>query len=110
MLMLPTWAAGPTRLSTAKMTSWPSSRSAFKAALTSQTLASIASNSLAVTSSRVPLTMDKLTVRLSDSMKGKKVVLTNPLPIKPGTVIKKRATMPEKVIQGCAIANRKTGA
>ena len=109
-LISPLWAAGPTRLSTARITSKLSSRSALSVSLTSQMCASIASSSAAVTSSRVPLTMDKFTVRLSPSMNGKNVVLTKPLPINPGTVIMNNATMLANEIQGWSSANRKTGA
>ena len=68
------------------------------------------SSSVWVTPSRVPLTMDRLTVRLSPSMKGKNVVFTKPLPMRPGTVIKKRATMVLKAIHGWSSAKRSTGA
>ena len=98
------------RLSTAKITSKLSPRSALKVWLTSQTAASMSSNSRLVISSLVPLVMDKLTVKLSDSMKGKKVVLTKPLPINPGTLTRKSATMAEKVTHGWSKAKRRTGA
>ena len=99
-LIKPLCAEGPTRLSTARMTSRPSSLSALSISFTSQIRASIASNSAAVTSSRVPLTMERFTVRLSPSMKGKNVVFTKPLPINPGTAIMNNATSAENEIQG----------
>ena len=100
---------GPTLLSIATIVCSESVLPSLSSSFTSQTTVSILSISALVISALVPAFMARLTAIRSPSINGKKVVLTKPPPISPGTVIKKIATIVENAIHGCLMANLKAG-